>query len=54
MNVSMFPEIMIGHCGNSTLGHREMASNQTIFQLNNFKVAQGKFCDVVNIGLDGS
>ena len=24
------------------------------FQLNNFKVAQGTFCDVVNIGLDGS
>ena len=24
------------------------------FQLNNFKVAQGNFCDVVNIGLGGS
>ena len=24
------------------------------FQLNKFKVAQGNFCDVVNIGLDRS
>jgi len=44
----MFPEIRIGHCGNLTLGHRGMV------QLNNFEDVQGNFCDLVNVGLDGS
>jgi len=44
----MFPEIRIGHCGNPTLGHKEMV------QLNNFEDVQGNFCDLVNVGLDGS
>ena len=44
----MFPDIRIGHCGNPTLGHRGMV------QLNNFEDVQGNFCDLVNVGLDGS